>query len=480
VKNKDNSHNYKEVTTIPVVAAFTAAIAMSSPIMADSSLITPDLIFKVAASGVAVPVPEPAAVADGLTLKDAVRKALNSNPDIQIQVKERRSRNEEVERARSGYFPTLDLSAGIGTERSRNTSTRTRGEDYSTLTRQEASLNARQMIFDGFATESEVERQRARVSSTAYTIHGTADNTALEAAEAHLNLLRTESLLKLAEENLKAHERTYDQIKIRSDAGVGRRADLEQISGRLALANSNVIAAQSNYDDAMTSYIRVVGEAPAKQLVKPAKPGVAPTSRDQAINLALDKHPTLKSAGADVEATRAQHKAAKNTFYPRFDLELSSSWNKDLDGQFGTNNDSQAMIRMRYNLFNGGGDQARRRQTAHLIEEAKEVKNRTHRQVIETMRLSWNAYQATEQQLIYLADHVNASLRTRDAYQKQFNIGQRTLLDLLNAENELFQAKQSYIGADYDNLLARYRIMNAQGELLKGLQLALPEEASLK
>jgi len=418
--------------------------------------------------------------ADKGSLQESVKKALATNPDIQIQIKERRARNEEVERARSGYFPTLDLSAGIGTERSRNTSTRTRGEDYSTLTRQEASLNARQMLFDGFATESEVERQRARVSSTAYTVHGTSETIALDAAEAHLNLIRSNSLLNLAEDNLKAHQRTFDQIKIRSDAGVGRRADLEQISGRLALANSNVIAAQGNYDDAMTGYIRVVGEAPGTTLIKPSKPTVGPASREEAITMALEKHPTLKSAAADVEATRAQHKAAKNTFFPRFDLELSSSWNKDLDGQFGTNNDTQAMIRMRYNLFNGGGDKARRRQTAHLIEEAKEVKNRTHRQVIESMRLSWNAYQATEQQLVYLAEHVSASERTRDAYQKQFNIGQRTLLDLLNAENELFQAKQSYIDADFDNLFARFRILNAEGELLRSLSIELPKEAKQK
>jgi len=428
----------------------------------------------------AKPAPE-AVVSNGFTLRSAVEKALASNPDIFIQVNERLSRDEEVERAKAGYLPTLDLNAGIGTERSQNSSTRARGSDSVTLTRREASLSARQMLFDGFATKNEVERQQARVSSTAYTVQGVAENTALDAVEAYLNLLRNDTLLKLADENLKAHKRSFDQIKIRSDAGVGRRADLEQISGRLALANSNLIAAQSNYDDGLTVYIRVIGEAPLGVPVKPEKvQDNIPTSRDEAIEQAIEKHPTLKSAVADVEATMAQHRASRNTFYPRFDLELSQSWNRDLDGQIGTNNDSQAMVRMRYNLFNGGGDAARKRQTAHLIDEAKEVRNRTYRQVVETMRLSWNAFSATEQQLIYLDQHVKATVRTRDAYQKQFNIGQRTLLDLLNAENELFQAKQSYISADFDNLFARYRILNAEGGLLKNLGIALPNEATLK
>lgn len=423
----------------------------------------------------------PKTITDALTLQNAVRKAIISNPDILIQVNERRSRNEEVEQAEAGYLPTMDLNAGIGTERSRNSTTRASGNKYRTLTRQEGSINVRQMLFDGFATKNEVERQSARVSSSAYTVYGIAENTALDATDAYLNLLRNDTLLKLAKTNLYAHQRTYDQIKIRSDAGVGRRADLEQISGRLALANSNVIAAQSVYDDALTVYVRVVGEAPGDSLIRPQiSNDILPSNKDDAIALAIDKHPTLKSAMSDVDATIAQHKAAKHRFFPRFDFELSQTLNSNLDGQVGIDNDTQAMVRMRYNLLSGGADAARRRQTAHLIEESKEVRNRTYRQVVETMRLSWNAYSSTQQQLIYLDDHVKATARTRDAYQKQFNIGQRTLLDLLNSENELFQANQSYIGADYDNLYSRYRILNAQGELLNNLNIDLPKEALIK
>lgn len=427
---------------------------------------------------VAPVVEKPAIAIDGTSLKETIERALATNPELLIQVNERLSRDQELEQARAGYLPTLDLTAGIGTERSRNPTTRARGEKYDTLTREEAALDARQMLFDGFATKSEVERQQARVSSVAYTVRGVAENTALDAAEVHLNLMRSERLLSLAEDNLESHKRTYDQIKLRSDAGVGRRADLEQIRGRLALAQSNVIAAQSVYEDALAVYVRIVGGAPAKDLLRPEKPTEAlPASREEAVQQAMDSHPTLKSAMADVEATQAQHRASKHAFFPRFDLELSQSWNNDIDGQYGTNYDTQAMIRMRYNLLNGGGDSARKQQTAHLIDEAMEVRNRTYRQVKETMRLSWNSYVATEKQLEYLVQHVDASNRTRDAYQKQFNIGQRTLLDLLNAENELFQARQSYTNAMYDNLYAHYRILNAKGALLAYLGINVPAAA---
>lgn len=416
-----------------------------------------------------------------ITLQSVVSRALTTNPDVLIQVNERRSRDAEVKRAKGGYLPTLDIAAGIGYERSNNPSTAGNGNKGRRMTRHETSVNARQMLFDGLATKSEVERQDARVSSIAHALNATAENTALDATEAYLNLLRNAALLKLAEENLTAHQRSHDQIQLRSEAGVGRRVDLDQVSGRLALANANVIAAQSVHDDALIIYMRVVGEMPSGMLSKPAKPmNAVPATREEAVEQAIAAHPTLKSAMADVEAAQAQHRAAKNTFYPHFNLEASKTWNEDLDGQNGINNDTQLMVRMTYNLINGGSDKARRQQTAHLISEATEVRNRTYRQVVETMGLSWSAYRATERQLGYLNNHVEATVRTRDAYQKQFNIGQRTLLDLLNAENELFEAKQTYVGAEYGNLFAHYRVLNAKGALLGYLGINLPEEALLK
>lgn len=410
-----------------------------------------------------------------LNLRDAVDSTIRTNPEVLVQSNEHLARLEELEQAKAGYKPTVDLSAGVGYERTDNNSTRARGYDWHSLTRKEAALNLRQMLFDGFATSSEVDRQTARIESQKLTVEGSSENLGLKAVDLYLQVLRHKDLMALSSENLEAHARVYDQVELRSNSGVGSSSDLAQIRGRRSSASANLLADDVNLRDAETNFLRVVGLLPEGLEQVAGAADKIPATQEEAIRIALENHPTLKSADADVAATVAQYKASKHAFYPRFDLELGARLGEDLDGTEGRDDDMTAMLRMRYNLFAGGKDQARTNQTARLINEAKEVRNNTYRQVVESMRLSWAAYEATKMQLTYLEDHVVASEKTRDAYSKQFNLGKRTLLDLLDNENELFEAKRSKSEAWYDHLLAQYRILAAMGMLKEHLGVELPE-----
>lgn len=450
------------------------AISTSSTLLAatDMSTVTEDSTSSPVTENIAT-----TSALSAVTLQDAVKETIASNPTIQAAIEQRNSRVGELDQARAGYKPTIDLNAGFGYGQ-RDSSFSGSGDDDDTSTRTEAGINLRQMIFDGFATRSEVARQTERINSAAYTVYGTAENTGLRATEVYLNVLRNEELVKLATDNLAAHERITDQIVLRSDSGIGRKSDQTQVEGRSALATSNLIAAQTNLTDARANYQRVVGDfPPPSSLQKPQfNKDVLPASVDAAVQQAVAGNPTLKSSQADVEAAVAQHQAAKSPFYPRFDLEIGRTHSNSSNDFDGDADDTSALIRMRYNLFRGGADEARRAQTANLIGEAKEVSNNTYRQVVESMRLSWNAYQSIETQLVYLKQHVESTRKTREAYAKQFNIGQRSLLDLLDSENELFAASRAAIIAEYDKAFAQYRIMTAMGKLLEQLGLALPEE----
>ena len=264
---------------------------------------------------------------------------------------------------------------------------------------------------------------------------------------------------------------------MRAERGVGRKADLSQIEGRLALAESNLIDEQNNLRDAETNYLRVVGVMPESLEPVDGAADKLPPSIDEATQKAVDQQPTLKSAEADIVAREKQHDVAKSPFYPNVFLEYSSRADKDLDGIRDINNEDYVMLRMRYNLFNGGSDVARRQETAHLINEAKDIRDRTYRQVVESLRLSWTAYQAADTVMAYRRQHVESALQTKEAYGKQFNIGQRTLLDLLDTENELFEAQRAYTNAEYDRLNAQYRILAGMGELNQDIGVPLPQEA---
>jgi len=147
--------------------------------------------------------------------------------------------------------------------------------------------------------------------------------------------------------------------------------------------------------------------------------------------------------------------------------------NNDIDGTEGHADDLSAMVRMRFNLFRGGSDAARKRETAYNINEARDVRDRSLRQLEESIRLAWAAYETTGAQLPLLERQVEAARATRNAYEQQFNIGQRTLLDLLNSENEVLQARQSVVDARADHLLAQFRLLEAMGSLVDYLDVAV-------
>ena len=415
------------------------------------------------------------------TLPGAVQLTIDENPEIQTAKSERLAVEQEIDQAKSSYFPSVDLNAGYGYERSNNPVTRRgnpdgkkRNVDYD---RTELSANLRQMLFDGFATHSEVKRHRARTDARAYTVFGQSEITALEAVEAYINVLRRQDLLQLAKENLAIHQQTNDQIALRAERGIGKKADAQQSLGRVALAETNVKSEEGNLYDAETGFQRVIGVLPTQLEPAPDPIDSIPASLDAAIEEAINNHPILKSANSDIESAFAQHDTAASPYYPRVDLEAGYSWNNNLDGIPDKNEDLTAMVRMQWNIFKGGKDTARRNETAYRINQAKNIRDNTYRQVVESMRLSWTAYQTVKNQMIFFKRHSDASIKTNKAYQGQFNIGQRTLLDLLDSANEMFQAKSAYVNSLYDQQFAMYRVLTSKGMLNQFLTVKLPEEA---
>lgn len=406
-----------------------------------------------------------------LSLEEAVAYTLESNPEVLAALNEYKAREHEVKQAKAGYLPRVSVSAAVGHEQRKAPAT---GNEAVEFGRQELAIQARQMIFDGFGTPAEVARQRARLESAAYEFDAVSGNTSLRAAEVYLNVLRHAELLDLARESLWEHQNIFDQMKLRSETGVGSKADLDQIAARLALANANMIVAQNNFADAQSNFQRVVGLFPnLENMSRPEAPEGLISTREQAVQKALENHPTLKAAASGVDEAQAQYKGASSIQWPRLDLEADKRWDENVGGIEGEDEDFVVSLRLSYDLFAGGANRARKKQTAVLVSEAKDIRNNSRRQVIESMELSWNAYDALKAQKVFLQQHVDAAKATKEAYSKQFNIGRRTLLDLLNTENEVVDSKRALINAEYDQLHAVYRIYNASGSILTALGIQL-------
>ncbi len=416
------------------------------------------------------------------TMKEAIEQTLATNPDILIEVERHMQAREGVSKARAAYLPQIELRAGKGKEDRFNNTTRTYSpNDPLRQDRKESAITLTQMLFDGFATFFEVDRNIARTESAGHRVAAVSEQTSLKAIENYLEVLRQEAVYKLTKDNLTAHERTYDQIKLRTNSGVGRRADQDQIEARLALSRANLTAAEANIDVSKINYKLTVGELP-KSLVLPEAPPPAslPSNADAAVATALENHRLLEAARADISAAKAQVAAARSDLSPRLDLEVGktkTNYRNGFDDPF--DNNRYAMLQLRYKLFSGGADFAKIDEARHLAQESQEVLRRAERQLEQTVRLSWSAFTSARDRLPNLRQHAESSHMTREAYTKQFAIGQRSLLDLLDSENEFFTAQTNYVNGQFVELFARYRLLADTGTLFNVLNITPRAEAQL-
>lgn len=408
------------------------------------------------------------------TLEQAVATTMATNPEIKQAFNEYQSSLKEHDASGGAYLPSIDLDAGIGYE-GINPADST-GRSDTDLTRKEATLSLTQLLWDGNATINDISRTGADAESVRLQLISNASDLALRVTQIYLDAIKAREVLALSESNLAVHKDIYRDIKKRADSGIGSTADVSQVEARIAKAHGNLLAAQNNLIDTHTQFTRVVGQAPMGLIYPRADEAKLPLSLDEATDLAYEMHPVIKISKIDVDAARYQYKQSKGNFYPTISIEASQSWRDDASGDIGQSDETLAMLRMRYNLYNGGSDSDLSERAAYQLNKAKDLRDSAYRQVEEGLKLSWSALDLTLQQKEFLADHVDSASETVIAYAKQYRIGKRTLLDLLNTENELFQARKDYLDAHYSEQYAKYRVMNATGNLLDALIVEIPKE----
>ncbi|MCP4326028.1 MAG: TolC family outer membrane protein [Psychromonas sp.] len=424
-------------------------------------------------------------VVNSQSLEQAVAFTFDTHPELRAAYTRFKVSEKQVDQAEAGYWPTIDATAGIGYEHTDSPSTRRStpdGDETEDLIRRELGLSLKQELFSGFHTRSEVDRTSYATTAEQWRLYSASEDLALEVSKVYIDLIKAEKLVALSEKNLVAHEEIFEQIKQRTDSGFGSSADLSQINGRLAKAHSNLIAANNNFLDSKVTFYRIIEQRPDNLVIPYPDNSMLPKTEEDGLQFALKNHPVVKSAAADIQSAKAQYGAAKSSYYPKVSFDLNTNFNDNLDGEDGSgtpdvggeNNEVVAMIRLSYNIFSGGKDDAYAKETAYKMSEAKELNRNVHRQVTEGFILSWNAFEQLNFQKRYIKMHVIASKDTRSNYKEQFKIGQRSLLDLLDTENELYQARRDFLDAEFTEISAQYRILHAMGLLVKSLRVTRP------
>jgi len=428
--------------------------------------------------------------ANAQTLEQAVAQALDNNPELRIALARFKITEERVNEATAGYLPTVDLAAGYGYEETDSPSTRRGinsidGDGKAGLKRGEVSLSIRQILFDGFFTGNEVSRTEYEASAEQWTLFSTAEDLALDVTKIYNEVIKNKEILSLSEKNLQSHKEIYAQIKERTESGLGSIADLSQVTGRLARANVNVITSTNNYRDSISKFEKLMNHQPNELVVPVPDFAAIPTSRSDGLKSALNNHPVIRASTNDIKAARHAKSTFDSGYYPSITFEIDATANNNISGEEGIginvnsatndvgghNNSASAMIRMSYNLYSGGRNRAQARAAAYQISESVELNQKAHKEVTEGYNLAWNAFELLTLQLQYIQQHVDAAKQTQAAYEQQFRLGQRSLLDLLDTENELFQARKDYLEANFQNIDAQYRLLNTTGKLLDSLRI---------
>ena len=411
--------------------------------------------------------PARAGVKQNISLTEAAQAAVLKSPEVLSRWHAFREAGEEIGVARGGFMPRLDFSAGTG----KQTAEQERLRLDSSYSGNETQLTLRQMLFDGFATSSEVKRLGKAKLVRYFELLDASENVALEAGRAYLDVVRYRYQVFLAEENYIQHQAAFEQLRQRADSGVGKRVDVEQAASRLALADINLTTAYANLHDVSARYARLVGEQPAQVMFAPALLAKgSPATADAALKAALLHNPALRASIENIEASQYQLEGSRAPFMPRFDVVARrDNFSNYQDG--GQRDESRVELRMNYNLFNGGSDVARNRQYRERKNVALDLREKACRDVRQTLAIAYNETLRLNDQLSFIGVQVGLLEKTRTAYRDQFNIGQRSLLDLLNTQNEYFDARRSQVNADVDLSIAYLRTYASMGRLLEKLEL---------
>ena len=400
-----------------------------------------------------------------IPLKQMVEKVVSSNPEVQAKYHNYLGAGYEQDIARGGYLPKVDITSSYRKQEDMdNGRSKASGLAVPTWNNE---LVLRQMIFDGMATPNEINRlghaQRVRY----YELQAAMQNTTLEFMRSYIDSLRYTQLTDYAKSNYVVHKQLFDKIKERVDAGVARRVDLEQATGRLALAEANLLTETTNLHDVTARMQRLLGELPPTILEQPEfyKAGAQATPVE-ALRVAYLQNPDLLSTIEDIQAAKDEVKVKEGKFMPRLDLQARKNLGTSNDGRNSTNAADVLELTANFNLFNGFSDKAAVGQIVEKMNTANDVRDKACVDTRQLVTIAYNDITQLKEQLGYRDIHQKSIENAREAYRKQFDIGQRTLLDLLDTENEYFQAKRNYANTDYDIQTAYARLYAVQGDLL--------------
>lgn len=415
--------------------------------------------------------------ASATTLYEAIKIALEANPEIGQAIANREAIEFELRQAKGLWLPQLDFEGRAGAQNYESPNLATTGGQGGTLPRREANLVLQQLLFDGFNRRGEVEKQAARVDGASNRVYERSEFIGLAIVREFLEIGRLYEVVAYNEENVAYHRKTVGQLKVAGEEGALAVTDNQQAQERVYAAEARLIAARQELNAARIHFNQLVGKPFDSYVPPPSIAGFVPGTLAEAIGAARQYSPLVHVAQADLDSVYALKKQAASGFYPKVGVEVRGRVGEDLEGVEGLVTDFRAELVVRWNLYKGGIDTANWQEQIRRIDEARYALDKAFRDIEEAVRLAWNAREQEQQRLAQLEQQLAATNKLVDAYTEQFKVGERSLLDLLDTQNTHVNAQIEVVTATYTVLFADYRLLAAAGRLLYSLHITPPKQS---
>lgn len=404
-----------------------------------------------------------------VTLEDSVYGVLRSHRNIRSMQENREVLEHELRRAQAGFGPRVDVTARGGLSQYSDSTTRNQDIDDKMYGLIGLSAQLVQPIWDGFATRSRVRQAKSTLESQKHRVFDTATSLCLDGIIAHIDLLRRRAIYHMAEENVERHKELVGQAEDRAALGADTAADVTQAQSRMQRALSSLSEAKASLLVAEDTYCRLTGLTAVDKLQPVTMPPqIFPTAK-AVLDLAEKHNPKLAAYLQDIRAARAARELADASFYPSLNLEAGPNYTNrgGRDDRWVYSFDVLGVAR--WNIFNSGADVAGHKAASARMRQARQVLRNYADDLKLDVDSTWVNYQAAEEQYKHYAKAVEYNKYTCSAYIEQFQIGKRSILDVLDAHNELYNSSTQAETARGNILVGAYRLSALTGGMLHSM-----------
>jgi outer membrane protein, adhesin transport system len=410
-------------------------------------------------------------------LKSAISAAIDSHPEINQAVQNKEAIEFEREQAKGLYLPRVSLEASAGVRRLENTTRRAIGIEDQTLWPLEAGLVAEQTIWDSGYRSAEKRRQAARIDGAALRVGERSQFVALNVTRQYLDYMLQQRVVAAAEDNIAFHRKLLGDLGEGVSQGSISIADQQQAEERLQAALVRKSEAEQDLTNAAISFRTLTGLSIDQVSMPDPVTSAVPPTLDEAIGAARTHNPLIREAEADIQAARAVVDEAQSELGPTVTLEGRGRVGEDVDGFRGSTNDVQGRVVLRWQLFNGGINRAKVQEMTRRASEARFRLSQRQREAEEDVRTAWNRWDTEKKRLADLSRQGTVADSLLVSYREQFNVGRRSLLDVLDSQNTRFNTQVRSETSRFSEIFAQYQILAATNQLLDTLGIAQPSGA---